>query len=204
MRTSSPHLEKVINAGVRTVVYAGDADYICNYQGIENMINSLRHNYSSQYASTPWTSWTVDGVTTGSFKNAGPFSYVRVFRFVYPICKLPDLGSHHRPQGWPPCSCLHCRKLAIWKTCPDHVQPGGSWPTDLFDVDLRVSSENYTQLSIVISVVMREACTVNKRNVHLALPTINYVDETGMEKKLDGPTSHVELYSAQQKEKTGR
>jgi len=82
MRSSRPHLEKVINAGVRTVIYAGDADYICNYQGIENMVNALQHKHSSQYASTPWTSWTVDGVTTGQFKNAGPFSYVRFFRFV--------------------------------------------------------------------------------------------------------------------------
>ena len=82
MRTSKLHLEKVINAGVRTVIYAGDADYACNYHGVENMVNALQHDYSSQYASTPWTSWTVDGVTAGRFKNAGPFSYVRIFRFV--------------------------------------------------------------------------------------------------------------------------
>lgn len=82
MRTSRPHLEKVINAGIRTAVYDGDADYICNYQGVENMVNALQHKYSSQYASTPWTSWKVDGVTAGQFKNAGSFSYVRVYRFV--------------------------------------------------------------------------------------------------------------------------
>ena len=82
MRSSSKYFEKVIDAGVRTVIYDGDADYICNYQGVENMVNSLQHKYSSQYASTPWTSWTVDGVTTGQFKNAGSLSYVRFFRFV--------------------------------------------------------------------------------------------------------------------------
>lgn len=82
MRTSRPYLEKVINAGVRTAIFDGDADYICNYQGVENMVNALQHAYSSQYASTPWTTWKVDGVTAGQFKNAGPLSYVRVFRFV--------------------------------------------------------------------------------------------------------------------------
>ena len=82
MRTSKPHLQKVINAGIRTVVYDGDADYICNYQGVENMVDSLQFTHSSQYASTPWTSWKVDGVTTGQFKNVGSFSYVRVYRFV--------------------------------------------------------------------------------------------------------------------------
>ena len=83
MKTSRPHLEKVINAGVRTNIYDGDADYVCNYQGVENMVNALQHTWSSEYASTPWTPWKVNGITAGQFKNAGPLSYVRVFRFVF-------------------------------------------------------------------------------------------------------------------------
>ncbi|KAF9788629.1 serine carboxypeptidase [Thelephora terrestris] len=98
MRTSLPYLEKVINAGIRTVIYDGDADYICNYQGVENMVNALQTKYSAQYASTPWTSWTVDGVTAGQFKNAGQFSYVRIYRAghlvpAYTIGNLP-YGEH--------------------------------------------------------------------------------------------------------------
>jgi carboxypeptidase C (cathepsin A) len=88
MRSSIQYLEKVINAGIRTVIYDGDVDYICNYQGVENMVNALQHKYSLQYTSTPWTSWTVDGVTAGQFKNAGTFSYVRIYRYV----------SH--PESW--------------------------------------------------------------------------------------------------------
>ncbi|KAF9644836.1 serine carboxypeptidase [Thelephora ganbajun] len=80
MRSTRPYLEKVINAGVRTAIYDGDADYICNYQGVENMVDALQHQWSSQYASTPFTSWTVDGVTAGQFKNAGPLSYVRIYQ----------------------------------------------------------------------------------------------------------------------------
>ena len=38
MRSSRPNLELVINAGVRTVIYDGDADYICNYMGVEAMV----------------------------------------------------------------------------------------------------------------------------------------------------------------------
>ena len=38
MRSSSSNLELVINAGVRTVIYDGDADYICNYMGVEAMV----------------------------------------------------------------------------------------------------------------------------------------------------------------------
>lgn len=40
MRSSVPSFEKVIDAGVRTLVYCGDADYILNYFGIEDMVSS--------------------------------------------------------------------------------------------------------------------------------------------------------------------
>ena len=38
MRSASSNLELVINSGVRTVIYDGDADYICNYMGVEAMV----------------------------------------------------------------------------------------------------------------------------------------------------------------------
>ena len=82
VKSAKGYLEKVINAGIHTVIYDGDADFVCNYQGVEDMIDSLKHKYSHQYSNTPWTEWTVDGVTAGRFKNAGSFSYVRVYKFV--------------------------------------------------------------------------------------------------------------------------
>lgn len=39
MLSSSPDLEAVINAGVRTVIYDGDADYILNFMGVEMMVS---------------------------------------------------------------------------------------------------------------------------------------------------------------------
>ena len=38
MLNSAPDLEAVINAGVRTVIYDGDADYILNFMGVEMMV----------------------------------------------------------------------------------------------------------------------------------------------------------------------
>jgi carboxypeptidase C (cathepsin A) len=40
MRSASSNLELVINSGVRTVIYDGDADYICNYMGVEAMVRT--------------------------------------------------------------------------------------------------------------------------------------------------------------------
>ena len=121
IKSATGYLEKVINAGIHTVIYEGDADYICSYQGVEDMIDSLKHKYSNQYANTPWSKWTVDGVTAGQFKNAGSFSYVRIYGFV--LClpashlKLTSLfpvlatwspptpsGTSHTEGMPPPCS----------------------------------------------------------------------------------------------------
>ena len=40
IRSKRSNLEMVINAGVRTVLYDGDADYICNYMGFEAMVRA--------------------------------------------------------------------------------------------------------------------------------------------------------------------
>jgi hypothetical protein len=42
IRTSLPDLEAVINAGVRTVLYDGDADFIVNFMGVEAMVRVLQ------------------------------------------------------------------------------------------------------------------------------------------------------------------
>jgi carboxypeptidase C (cathepsin A) len=40
IRSKKIYLEAVIDAGVRTVLYDGDADYICNYIGFEAMVRA--------------------------------------------------------------------------------------------------------------------------------------------------------------------
>ncbi|KAH9853362.1 serine carboxypeptidase [Lenzites betulinus] len=79
MHNSRPNLEKVINAGVRTIVYDGDADYILNFHGVEAMVDALQTQFTAQYAKQAFSSFTVRGQAAGMFKNAGTFSYVRIF-----------------------------------------------------------------------------------------------------------------------------
>ncbi|KAA1476177.1 serine carboxypeptidase [Dentipellis sp. KUC8613] len=79
MRNSAPNLETVINSGVRTVVYDGDADFILNFNGVENMVNNLQTDFSAQYKTQQFANFTVKGQSAGVFKNAGTFSYVRFF-----------------------------------------------------------------------------------------------------------------------------
>lgn len=43
MRTSKPDLENVINSGVRTLIFDGDADYILNFNGVEALVRNSRY-----------------------------------------------------------------------------------------------------------------------------------------------------------------
>ncbi|KAL0566456.1 hypothetical protein V5O48_015558 [Marasmius crinis-equi] len=79
MRNSRPLLEKVIDAGVRVILYNGDADFILNFNGVEAMVDALNTKYTSVYKQQVWQSYTVRGQVTGQFKNAGMFSYIRIY-----------------------------------------------------------------------------------------------------------------------------
>jgi carboxypeptidase C (cathepsin A) len=104
IRSSCPNLETVINAGVRTVIYDGDADFIVNYMGVEAMVRaafrafsllsyspctdlialflqvaSLTTKFSAEFAKENFATYTVNGKPAGLYKNAGTFSYLRVF-----------------------------------------------------------------------------------------------------------------------------
>ncbi|KXN90703.1 Carboxypeptidase S1 [Leucoagaricus sp. SymC.cos] len=79
MRDSSVDLETVVNAGVRTLIYDGDADFIVNYQGVELMLDGLNSKFSDEYRQQSLNDWVVAGQVAGQFKNAGTLSYIRVF-----------------------------------------------------------------------------------------------------------------------------
>ncbi|KDN49353.1 hypothetical protein RSAG8_02055, partial [Rhizoctonia solani AG-8 WAC10335] len=80
VKSFRPDLEKVINAGVRTLILAGDADYICNYIGLESMVAALQTKFKSKYNQQKWKKWTVSGTAAGQYKNSGTFSYLRVYQ----------------------------------------------------------------------------------------------------------------------------
>ncbi|KAG6853470.1 hypothetical protein C0991_004144 [Blastosporella zonata] len=74
MRNSRPNLETV-----RTIVYDGDADYILNFNGVEAMVDKLNTTFTSLYQQQQFATYTVAGQKAGQFKNAGTFSYVRIY-----------------------------------------------------------------------------------------------------------------------------
>ncbi|KAF8960015.1 serine carboxypeptidase [Flammula alnicola] len=79
MRNSRPALETVINAGIRTIIYDGDADYILNFNGVEAMVDSLNTTFTSTYKQQKFQTYEVAGQKAGQLKEAGNFTYVRIY-----------------------------------------------------------------------------------------------------------------------------
>ena len=63
---------------VRTVIYDGDADFIVNFKGVENLLANLN---GINFSSTDFSNYTVNGNPAGLVKNmeGTSLSYLRVF-----------------------------------------------------------------------------------------------------------------------------
>lgn len=48
-------------------------------QGVESMVNSLVTNFSTAYGKTSFATWSVDGQSAGQYRQAGTFSYLRIY-----------------------------------------------------------------------------------------------------------------------------
>ncbi|KAH8829056.1 serine carboxypeptidase [Flagelloscypha sp. PMI_526] len=79
MRNDGKTLAKVIDAGVTTLVYCGDADFILNYPGIENMLSLLPSRVTETFNSQELTAYTVKGTEAGLHKAADNLSYMRFY-----------------------------------------------------------------------------------------------------------------------------
>jgi carboxypeptidase C (cathepsin A) len=93
---SAPFLETVINAGIRTTMYDGDADYICNYKGFEAVAAALNTKFSPIYNGVDFAPWSVAGNPAGYVKNAGTFSFVQVTGAGH---EVPAYGNGNLAKG---------------------------------------------------------------------------------------------------------
>jgi carboxypeptidase C (cathepsin A) len=72
-------LASVVSSGIQVVLWAGDADWICNYEGGFNVANSLSWSGQSQFVNTALKSYTVNGASTGLYKTVNNLSWLQVY-----------------------------------------------------------------------------------------------------------------------------
>jgi carboxypeptidase C (cathepsin A) len=72
-------LSRVVQSGIRVVVWAGDADWICNWYGSAAVVDAIDYSGKAQFQSTALTGYNVNGVEGGQFKTVGNLGFMRVY-----------------------------------------------------------------------------------------------------------------------------
>lgn len=78
-RSFLSQLSSVVQSGVTTLIWAGDADWICNWFGNQAAAEAVTWASSAAFKAKALASYTVNGVAGGTFKNVGNLSFLRVF-----------------------------------------------------------------------------------------------------------------------------
>lgn len=84
-------VRSLLDQGIQVVMYAGDADYNCNWLGGEVIAEQVGHKGFSQagYADLK----TSDGVVHGQVKQSGQFSFVRIYESGHEVPFYQPLAS---------------------------------------------------------------------------------------------------------------
>ncbi|KAI9675571.1 MAG: hypothetical protein M1822_008924 [Bathelium mastoideum] len=78
-RSFLSQLSDVVQSGVQVVIWAGDADWICNWYGGQAVANAISYSGASAFDAAPLEPYTVAGTQGGTFKTGGNLSFLRVF-----------------------------------------------------------------------------------------------------------------------------
>jgi cathepsin A (carboxypeptidase C) len=73
MHNSASLLPELINDGIRLLVYAGNADMMCNYIGNERWVEALDSKFHDEFAASDAVPWVTkrSGKLAGSVRSAG-------------------------------------------------------------------------------------------------------------------------------------
>ncbi|KAF2646397.1 carboxypeptidase-like protein S1 [Massarina eburnea CBS 473.64] len=78
-RSFLDELSEVVSAGVNTLIWAGDADWICNWYGVFDVVNAVSYSGKAAFNTKALASYTVNGKEGGSFKTQDNLSFLRVY-----------------------------------------------------------------------------------------------------------------------------
>lgn len=72
-------LSEVVQSGISVLVWAGDADWICNWVGNYDVANAVEFDGQKEFRGKSLKPYTVNGTEKGTFKTVDNFSFLRVY-----------------------------------------------------------------------------------------------------------------------------
>ncbi|KAJ2522349.1 hypothetical protein H4217_000807 [Coemansia sp. RSA 1939] len=99
---SAEWLPMLLNAGIPALVYAGDADLICNWMGIKELLLHLSWYGRPGFALAPDVPWTnrADGSVAGSARVFGGLSFLRIHGAGHMVANEKPQIAHSMFKEW--------------------------------------------------------------------------------------------------------
>ncbi|KAL6307995.1 serine carboxypeptidase [Sparassis latifolia] len=73
------YIAALLERGIRTLIYVGANDWICNWVGNERMTLALEWTGQKDFTSKPLTEWSVNGKVAGLTRSSGPLTFVTIY-----------------------------------------------------------------------------------------------------------------------------
>ncbi|KAJ2768095.1 hypothetical protein IWQ57_003680 [Coemansia nantahalensis] len=100
MRSYAGDLAKLLDEGVRTLIYAGDADWICNWYGVKAVMQELEWCGKTSFNAAPDTKWSVGSNAAGELRTASNLSFLRVFEAGHMVPMDQPKAALQMLDGW--------------------------------------------------------------------------------------------------------
>ncbi|KAI6041478.1 Alpha/Beta hydrolase protein [Pisolithus marmoratus] len=78
-RSFLPELSQLVNSGLKVLIWAGDADIICNWVGVYAAVLAMDWYGNKELNNTSLTNITLNGTPIASVANVDNFTFARVF-----------------------------------------------------------------------------------------------------------------------------
>jgi Serine carboxypeptidase len=79
-RNFLPMLQEIVNKNITTLIWAGDADWICNWKGNLLSAEDIKYPGQDKFKKAALKSYTVKGEKKGEYKAADNLSFLRVYK----------------------------------------------------------------------------------------------------------------------------
>lgn len=78
MQTYAPNVKTLLDDGLRVLIYAGQADYICNWFGNKEWINRLEWNDKEEFNKAGQHDWIVNNKVVGTIQQYKELTFISI------------------------------------------------------------------------------------------------------------------------------
>jgi len=75
----SDDVSALLSHGVKTLIYSGDQDFICNWRGGESWTNKINWKKSTEFTNSPYLKWKVGQKEYGELKKVDNLTFLKVY-----------------------------------------------------------------------------------------------------------------------------